>query len=202
MVGYTTPLQERLQQIQKKFRAQIQQRGGICRPFLVYGLKTFFVFAVTFLVTKSYILPKHFVMKAIITIIALAATTVSYAQFNDVDYFDISENRATENTNMPAYQEVDLRVEAVRGENEGIDIAAFDAPESNYVRIQLDDARENEVFVRMRTLKGDLVHEQILDQENNALRLDMSLIADGHYTLDIENQNNAATSTYYVSKVY
>ena len=44
----------------------------------------------------------------------------------------------------------------------------------------------------MRTLKGDLVHEQILDQENNALRLDMSLIADGHYTLDIENQNNAA----------
>ena len=58
-------------------------------------------------------------MKAIITIIALAATTVSYAQFNDVDYFDISENRATENTNMPAYQEVDLRVEAVRGENEG-----------------------------------------------------------------------------------
>ena len=92
-------------------------------------------------------------MKAIITIIALAATTVSYAQFNDVDYFDISENRATENTNMPAYQEVDLRVEAVRGENEGIDIAAFDAPESNYVRIQLDDAQENEVFVRMRTLK-------------------------------------------------
>ena len=141
-------------------------------------------------------------MKAIITIIALAATTVSYAQFNDVDYFDISENRATENTNIPAYQEVDLRVEAVRGENEGIDIAAFDAPESNYVRIQLDDAQENEVFVRMRTLKGDLVHEQILDQENNALRLDMSLIADGHYTLDIENQNNAATSTYYVSKVY
>ena len=29
----------------------------------------------------------------------------------------------------------------------------------------------------------------------------MSLIADGHYTLDIENQNNAATSTYYVSSI-
>ena len=171
-------------------------------PLSSIWAQNFFVFAVTFLITKSYILPKHFVMKAIITIIALAATTVSYAQFNDVDYFDISENRATENANMPAYQEVDLRVEAVRGENEGIDIAAFDAPESNYVRIKLDDAQENEVFVRMRTLKGDLVHEQILDQENNALRLDMSLIADGHYTLDIENQNNAATSTYYVSKVY
>ena len=71
-----------------------------------------------------------------------------------LDYFDISENRATENTNMPAYQEVDLRVEAVRGENEGIDIAAFDAPESNYVRIQLDDAQEPWATRRPSPIRG------------------------------------------------